>query len=228
MAEMDAGQGSPVREREDHLRHDSLIPRGTRSVLDIGCGFGGNAAWLQQKGIEVEAVSRNSEELEAARPFCRRIMQYDLNDGLPAVRPESYDGILCSHVLEHIAYPEKLLKDINCALVPNGFLIVVIPNFLFWSDRIRLLRGHWEYQPSGTFDYTHLRWYTAASMHRLFSKYGFVADRFIAEGWIPLPGIRFVVGAALRNRINTLACRISPGLFGRQLIYRFRKAPAAA
>jgi len=214
--------------REDHLRYDSLVPMKTRSVLDVGCGRGGNAAWLWERGIQVDAVSWNPEELKAAKQFCRNVMQRDLNHGLPDIQAEIYDGVICSHILEHIAYPDQLLKDLKRALVPGGFLLVVIPNLLFWSDRIKLVLGHWNYEESGTFDYTHVRWYTVNSMYRLLSAYGFVADRFIAEGWIPLPGLRLIIGRPLRDRINALACRIRPGLFGRQLIFRFRKPPDEA
>src|ERR1051325_1357328 len=209
--------------REDHLRHDSLIPLHTRAVLDVGCGRGGNAAWLHDKGIAVDAISWSREELKAVRPFCRRLFLWDLNHGLPEIGSELYDGIICSHVLEHIAYPGKLLEHLRRVLVPGGFLVIVVPNLLFWSDRFKLLRGHWEYEPSGTFDYSHLRWYTVASMHKLLSVYDLVPDAFIAEGWVPLPGLRVVIGSKLRNRVNEIACRLSPGLFGRQLIFRFRK-----
>jgi methionine biosynthesis protein MetW len=210
--------------RENHLRHESLIPPHAATVLDVGCGRGGNAAWLQRKGITVDGVSWNAEELAAAKQFCRRVIQCDLNNGIPDIDAESYDGVICSHVLEHIAYPRQLLEDLERALVPGGFLLVVIPNLFFWSDRIKLILGRWDYQESGTFDYTHVRWYTAKSMNDLLASSGFVADQFVAEGWVPLPGLRFVLGTQLRNRLNALACRLSPGLFGKQLIFRFRKA----
>ena len=118
---------------EDHLRHESLIPPRTMTVLDVGCGRGGNAAWLNGKGIKVDAVSWNPDELAAAKQFCRRVIQCDLNEGLPDIEPEAYDGVICSHVLEHIAYPEQLLTDLERALVPEGFLLVVIAALLsFW------------------------------------------------------------------------------------------------
>jgi SAM-dependent methyltransferase len=177
-----------------------------------------------EKGIKVDAVSWNAEELVSARRFCRRVIQCDLNNGIEGIEAESYDGVICSHILEHIAYPQQLLRDIERSLVPGGFLLVVIPNLLFWSDRMSLFLGRWEYQSSGTFDYTHVRWYTAQSMHRLLSAHGFIPDRFIAEGWIPLPGLRFMIGRELRRRLNALACRVSPGLFGKQLIFRARKS----
>jgi SAM-dependent methyltransferase len=137
-----------------------------------------------------------------------------------------YDVVICSHLLEHIAYPQRLLDDIFKVLRPGGSFIVAIPNIFFWQDRFKLLCGEWEYQQSGTFDYTHLRWYTHKTMARLLGECGFVGNVMQADGWIPLPGLRFLVGNKWRNRLNVLACKWLPGLFGKQLLFRFLK-PAA-
>ena len=88
---------------------------------------------------------------------------------------------------------------------------------------MKLMLGRWDYEESGTFDYTHLRWYTVKTMNELLASSGFVADQFLAEGWIPLPGLRFILGAELRKSVNRVACRMSPALFGKQFIFRFRK-----
>ena len=42
----------------DHLA--SLIPEGVNSILDVGCGIGGNAAYLMDKGFQVETLSPDS------------------------------------------------------------------------------------------------------------------------------------------------------------------------
>src|SRR5437867_537683 len=136
----------------DNQALESLIPPDTSTVLDVGCGRGGNAAWLARKGITVDGVSWNPEEVLAAKQFCRRVIQCDLNNGVPDVQTESYNCVICSHVLEHIAYPQPLLNDVERALAPGGFLLVAIPNLFFWSDRIKLVLGRWDYEESGTFD----------------------------------------------------------------------------
>jgi 2-polyprenyl-3-methyl-5-hydroxy-6-metoxy-1,4-benzoquinol methylase len=190
-------------------------------ALDVGCGCGGTAAWLAGKGVQVDGVSWNSDELKQASQHCRATMQCDLNDGLSNVKSDAYDLIVCSHILEHIAYPQKLLTDIRRALKPDGAVVVAIPNLLFWRDRLKLLCGNWEYQASGTFDYTHLRWYTRESMIKVMAEHGFQLECFIADGWIPLPGVRFFTGTKLRKRINEAIANQWPGLFGHQLLFRF-------
>src|SRR5579859_6685548 len=202
----------------------SFIPPGTRCALDVGCGRGGMAAWLRRKAITVDGISWNPHELELAKAHCRAVLACDLNHGLPQIHAEAYDLVICSHVLEHIAYPQTLLADLHRVLQPRGHLLVAIPNLFFWPDRLKLFCGHWTYRQSGTFDYTHLRWYTRQSLTQLLAQHGFVLEHFAADGWIPIPGLRFFISPQLRSDINRLFCRLSPGLFGHQLLFAFRKS----
>lgn len=215
--------------RRDHRytgRNDQvlkLVPEGASTALDVGCGCGGTAAELLRLGVSVDGITWSKEEAEEARNCCRSVEIADVANGLPLSVTGPYDLVICSHLLEHIAYPQRLLGDIFKVLRPGGFFIVAIPNVFFWQDRLKLLFGEWEYQQSGTFDYTHLRWYTQSSMARLLGDCGFVKHVMLADGWIPLPGLRFLVGNKWRSRLNALACHWLPGLFGKQLLFCFSK-----
>jgi len=184
------------------------------------------AAWLWRRGITVDGISWNANELESAKPVCRNVLCWDLNAGLPPMLNETYDLAICSHILEHIAYPQKLLTDLHRVLDREGRLLVAIPNLFFWQDRWKLLRWDWSYESSGTFDYTHLRWYTQESMIELLWQHGFALTDFVADGWIPLPGLRFFITKKLRSCINKCFCRVLPGFFGRQLLVSLRKQSA--
>jgi SAM-dependent methyltransferase len=169
--------------------------------------------------MQVDGITWNPAEAAQAGTVCRKVIQCDLEKGIPDVAPHSYDAVICSHILEHIAYPQSLIADIWKALRPGAVLIVVIPNLFFWPDRIKLFRGIWNYQTSGTFDYTHLRWYTSVTMSDLLTSSGFTVSQFKAFGWVPLPGLRRVLTTSARNWLNQKACRMFPGLFGQQLLY---------
>jgi methionine biosynthesis protein MetW len=199
---------------------ESLIPEKIQTALDVGCGAGDMAAWLSQRGVQVDGISWNEEELRAATQFCRETWQVDLNKTTPDLAADSYDLIICSHLLEHIAYPDSLLRAIFRALKPGGYFVVAIPNVMFWRDRFKLLRGRWNYESSGTFDYTHLRWYTRESMTTLLQQHGFTIEKFVADGWIPIPGLKLVVTKNCRASINRWAARRWPEMFGHQFIFR--------
>lgn len=53
-----------------------------------------------------------------------------------------YDCIICSHVLEHSYEPESLLRGLwDHCLTPEGFLVVALPNVLYWKQRLRFCLG---------------------------------------------------------------------------------------
>jgi len=157
-----------------------------------------------------------------AEQWCEKVYIHDLENGLPNNTKASYDCAICSHVLEHICYPQQLLEDIQEKIVPGGLLIIAVPNLLFWKNRLQLSLGRFEYTDTGLMDYTHVRWYTLDSLSQLIENYGFKTIHGYGTGNIPLP-LRRLVG----NRQLTLdlwAARKFPGLFAHQLILVARKA----
>lgn len=44
---------------------------------------------------------------------------------------DSYDIVICSHILEHVANPNKALSELKRVLKPGGFAIIMVP--LFWD-----------------------------------------------------------------------------------------------
>ena len=47
---------------------------------------------------------------------------------LERINSETYDFLLASHVIEHIANPIKAVKEWIRVLKPNGFLVIIAPN----------------------------------------------------------------------------------------------------
>jgi 2-polyprenyl-3-methyl-5-hydroxy-6-metoxy-1,4-benzoquinol methylase len=201
------------------------VPAQATTVLDVGCGAGGNARILAQLGKIADGITLSDEEAREIKPFMRQVWIHNLEEGLPAgARREAYDCVLCSHVLEHIVYPEKLLADIRQCLAQGGRLVVALPNLLYHWNRVQLLRGCFEYTNEGVMDYTHVRWYTFTSAQRMLAGHGFVVETAIVEGRFPLPGIRRFVPWTVLGRLDDWAGRTFPGLCGYQMIFVARKA----
>lgn len=84
-----------------------------------------------------------------------------------------YDVVVALDVIEHVVDTESLLSKIVGSLKPEGFLVTSIPNVAHYSIIRRLLRGEFEYSESGILDRTHVRFFTPASVDRLFQTAGF-------------------------------------------------------
>jgi len=58
---------------------------------------------------------------------------------LSKIKKESYDLILSSHALEHLANPLKALFEWYRVLKPNGYILIVVPDRRYTYDRLRPL-----------------------------------------------------------------------------------------
>ena len=203
----------------------SLVTGENIRVLDVGCGSGDNASILHQKGYKVDGITISKMELEAATPFLESGYLYNLELGLPAELKEGvYDYVICSHVLEHICYPEKLITDIRRVLKPGGSLIVALPNIMHYKSRLQLFKGNFNYKDSGLWDYTHFRWYTYKTGKQLLEQYGFQVVLATVTGDIPAKSVLGkILPEALMKKIYGVLAGSSKGLFGYQLLYKANK-----
>ena len=198
-----------------------LIGAGGKRILDIGCGNGANASRLASGGHVVDGISISEKELEVARPWLKNGYLHNLEHGLPEIEANTYDVVICSHVLEHIAYPDKLLADIRKVLKKDGHLIVALPNVMFYKFRLELLKGNFKTAETGIWDYTHLRWYTYASGKQLLEQRGFVVEVATVTGELPLNSLwKRVLPQGLRKKLFSGLKGVSKGLFGFQLLYK--------
>lgn len=197
----------------------NLVEGNQGTVLDIGCGAGDNARKLVNRGFIVDGITLSEEEAFLCKSFMRRVWVHNVEQGLPLEVKETYDFILCSHVLEHIVYPNTLLKDIRARLKPKGKLIVALPNIMHYQSRIKLLKGDFNYNDTGIWDYTHVRWYTFQSGAQLLHENGFKLISSTVDGDIPFLRLFRVIPFQIRRVIYRGLTMISKGLFGSQLLF---------
>ena len=195
-----------------------------RNAFWISGGAGGNASTLASRVQRIDGVTLSDDEAARAKQFCREVFVHNLEEGLPPGTQPPYDVVLASHVLEHICFPGKLLRDVAAQLSPEGILIVALPNLMKYKKRFPLVRGKFEYADGGIMDNTHFRWYTFETGRRLLESHGFSVIRAYASGHFPLPFIRRLLPGSLQRWIGNCATKMSPGFFGVQLIYVARRA----
>lgn len=202
------------------LNRDVLAEVPPRSrVLDIGCGGGSMGGWLREhQGCEVIGVTHSEVEATQARRVMSHVVVADLNHFEP-VRLGAFDCVVCSHVLEHLIDPVRLLGALRSCLVPGGAVVVALPNALFWRQRLAFLRGRFRYTEGGLMDRTHVRFFDWETSARLVNEAGYRVEKRLACG--SLPGSRHL-GRRLASWINRLALRAFPGLFGFQFVLRAR------
>ena len=137
--------------------------KGCQRVLDLACGPGVFLELLREAGIEAIGVDRDEEIVKKARQKDLNVIQADIFDYLERTE-ENYEGIFCSHLLEHLPFDRVTLfiEWIAKRLVPGGILVFVLPN----PGSIRLhLFGFWR-------DPEHVRFYTGNLIASVCQHYG--------------------------------------------------------
>jgi methionine biosynthesis protein MetW len=199
-----------------------LVPVGSR-LLDVGCGAGSVSRIIADtRNAKIIGIEPNSHRAAAARARGLEVYQEPFTPGiLQGLEP--FDVILFADVLEHVADPGSFLQFARRGLLPGGRVVASVPNVAHWSVRLDLVRGRFEYQPTGIRDATHLRWFTADTVRSLFETNGFRVISLQHTAGVALPdyAIRRPWCWISRDRrdaiVRTLARRL-PLLFGCQHI----------
>lgn len=98
--------------------------------IDLGCGSGVLTAELLARGASVVAIDGSPNMLTEAQKNVKAAsltwLRLDV-EHLVGVEDGSFDGILCSSVIEYVQDPNALLKEACRVLRPSGRLIISVP-----------------------------------------------------------------------------------------------------
>jgi hypothetical protein len=108
-----------------------------KKYVQYGCGFTAPAEWVN---YDASPTLRFERLPILGKIYTRNIQRFpenvkfgDVVKGLPE-KPNSCDGVYCSHILEHLAYDDFLtaLKNTWLILKPGGIFRGVVPD-LRWA-----------------------------------------------------------------------------------------------
>lgn len=198
-----------------------LIPPRAR-ILDIGCGTG-SLTIAATRGADARVTGVEPDPLRAELARKRGIeVVCAIADQALLKKLGSFDVIILSDVLEHLAEPAELLAQLRSSLAPDGRIIASVPNVAHWTVRLQLLIGKFDYQPAGIMDATHLRWFTRYSLRKLFERCGYrvVSVTPTAGAWMPQYAAfpLGLVSSRLRGTLARKLARVAPRLFGCQFV----------
>jgi 2-polyprenyl-3-methyl-5-hydroxy-6-metoxy-1,4-benzoquinol methylase len=155
-----------------------LVGHGKR-VLELGTAAGSMTEVMQRHyGCRVVGVELDPEAAEQARPYCERLLIADLDtlDWPAAFSGERFDVVLAADVLEHLRDPWACLRAAREHLLPEGALVISVPNVTHSALLAQLLMGRFPYTDKGLLDRTHLRFFSRADLE----------DLLLATGFLPL------------------------------------------
>jgi 2-polyprenyl-3-methyl-5-hydroxy-6-metoxy-1,4-benzoquinol methylase len=109
----------------------------TLRSLDVGCGAGTAVAAFKNAGWESVGIDLNETAIRAGRDLGLNLYAKCVAE----VEPRSFDVVTTFHVLEHVSSPKTFLNQCAACLVPQGVLVIDVPNY--GSRNSLSLREHW-------------------------------------------------------------------------------------
>ncbi|MCC6405323.1 MAG: class I SAM-dependent methyltransferase [Candidatus Yanofskybacteria bacterium] len=133
-------EGFSILEDERGALFARIIGTGKR-VLDLGCRDGTLTRHIAA-GNEVVGADVDSHALaSAAATLNIQTVQFDFNAPEWPLEPASFDVVLVAEVLEHLFFPDRVLRRIERLLKPGGMLVGSVPNAFSLKCRLRYLNG---------------------------------------------------------------------------------------
>lgn len=140
-------------------------------VLEVGAGFGETLFYLKQKGIATEAIGLDIFEDVEKRNQYKKIDNFIFGNIEELDLPQYngyFDVILLADVLEHLIEPAVVLEKLKNYLKPDGEILVSMPNIRHYTAFVKIfIKGNFDYDESGLFDYTHRRFFCKKNIREL-------------------------------------------------------------
>jgi len=133
-----------ARAREYYARYVDFVtrqlPNRSARILDIGCGAGWSTLMMREAGHDAAGLDLYPSDRVEVRAFAD--VPYTQGDAqhLPFA-DATFDAVSMYQMLEHVAEPERALREAVRVLRPGGRLFVVGPNLLgagltlYWAVR---------------------------------------------------------------------------------------------
>lgn len=151
------------------------------SILDVGCGWGLALLYFKSKGLDCYGFDPAKEAVEYGCKKGLTIKHAGL-DGMDVFKSKKFNLVTMFNVLEHLADPIKSINQIKEILLPNGILMIDVPNefndFQTAGRDVHSLDNWWVAPPN------HLNYFSKDSLVNLVESLGFSVE--ISESSFPL------------------------------------------
>lgn len=186
--------------------------KNNEKVLDLASGNSIVGEFLQKNySCKVVAFDISPSAIKAASSRGVKGVVGSVEKKLP-FKSSTFDTVFWGDNIEHVFYPENVLKEIHRVLKKSGRLILSTPNQAYWRYRIFMFVNgalpKTEGEDNKPWEWTHIRFFNRKILTELLNKVGFAETRFI--------GIS-------RRRLDRPFLNILPEIFGMIMISESRK-----
>ncbi|MFJ3306929.1 class I SAM-dependent methyltransferase [Streptomyces sp. NPDC086549] len=176
LAEPLPSDGVDVSQYFSHPRPEiaQVVPETADSVLELGCAAGAmGSAIKQRQNCTYIGIEMNSGAAAVASRSLDAVLVGDIEAGPLPLPDQSMDCIICADILEHLADPWQILRELRRIIQPGGTIVASVPNIQNVDIMQAIMNGRWDYLDAGILDQTHLRFFTRSTFQEALAHAGF-------------------------------------------------------
>lgn len=140
-----------------------------KAVLDLGCRDGALTSFFVKgnrvTGVDIDEISlaRASESLGI------ETISFDIQSDWDDLKGRKFDAVVAGEFLEHVYYPDAVMKKVSQVLNPQGIFVGSVPNAFSLKNRIKYLFATKKHTPLS--DPTHINHFSAYELRDMLKRY---------------------------------------------------------
>jgi SAM-dependent methyltransferase len=154
---------------------------GAEPILDIGGGDGLLLRLFQEVGLQhLTLADLSPVAVEKVRAAGFEADLVDVTQGLP-YGDDAFGTVCALDVLEHLYDPLPALREMGRV---GREVVVVVPNFQYWRERVDMVRGRIPFQSRPARG--HIHWFDPAGFHAMLHEAGLQVEEELREAPVRL------------------------------------------
>jgi 2-polyprenyl-3-methyl-5-hydroxy-6-metoxy-1,4-benzoquinol methylase len=156
-------------------------------ILDLGCGNGVLTKKIADLGYDVVGVDPSESGVEGAKKMFPDIdfKVCGVYDDPEKAGLGKFELVVAEEVIEHLYYPDELLKFSRKVLDKNGILIITTPYYGYLRNLLLGIFNRWDHHLTPLWDHGHIKLFSKKTMLRLLVRNQFKMIQFQGIGNLP-------------------------------------------
>jgi len=160
-------------------------------VLDMGCGLRPYARYIRaQRYVGIDILAEVRPDIRA---YC---------EPLP-FKDDSFDSVICTELLEHVARPQVCLSQISRVLKKGGFVYVTVPQC--WCLHYEP-EDYWRFTKYGIKDLMNEAGLEVVCTRRIGGVFSLVGVRLVDVAWTAIRNCLGFLGVRFAEQAATVLC----------------------